>query len=74
MIEKLADYSHEAWSGWMRYMFAQGTFANDGTWHMPKEKVERWTRQMNTPYQQLSESEKKSDRAEASKIVAIVES
>lgn len=34
---------------------------------MPKEKVERWTRQMNTNYEDLTEKEKESDRNQVRK-------
>lgn len=73
LIEALSDYAHEAWSGWMRYMFAKSPLNDDGTWTMPVSFVERWQRQMNTPYIELPESEKKSDRDEARRILAVVE-
>ncbi len=73
-IELLAAYSHDdAWSGWMRYMIGKGTLNLDGTWTMPAWALERWSRQMTTPYADLPEAEKESDRDEARKILAIVE-
>src|SRR5678815_3283618 len=70
--EALAAYSHDsAWGGWMRYMFGKGTMNADGTWTMPAWAVERWTRQMTTTYADLSEEERKSDRAEADEMLAI---
>lgn len=77
--EKLARYAHEAWSGWMRFMFAQGgvvsTTRVEGEdfdiWMMSPEKYARWQRQMTTSYADLPESEKASDRAEADKMLAI---
>jgi hypothetical protein len=69
--EALAEYAHEAWSGWMKYLFTKGTFNEDGTWTMPKWAVERWTRQMGTPYAGLPENEKPSDREEADKMISI---
>jgi hypothetical protein len=71
--EKLANYSHGAWSGMMRYLFRFGTQNADGTFTMDVDKVERWRRQMDTPYAALSEAEKDSDRKEADAILAIVE-
>jgi hypothetical protein len=71
--EALAEYAHEAWSGWMKYLFQKGKHQEDGTFSMPQWAVERWQRQMNTPYAELPEEEKKSDREEADKMLAIVE-
>lgn len=70
--EPLADISHDIWSHWMRWMFTVGTFNEDGTWTMPAEKVERWKRQMNTPYAELSEQERESDREQADKILKVL--
>ena len=76
--EKLAAYSHEAWAGWMRYMFENGgseyQLFDTGlkAWVMLPQKNERWQRQMNTPYSELPEPEKASDRAEADKMLAIL--
>lgn len=79
--EKLATYAHEAWSGWMRWMFEHGGMStiqaddNGKTvtfWTMKPEQYERWQRQMNTVYGALPESEKESDRAEADKMLAII--
>lgn len=69
--ELLSDYAHEAWCGWMKYMFSIAEINDDGTWTMPKWAVERWQRQMNTKYSELPEEEKKSDREEADKILSI---
>lgn len=70
--EALATYAHEAWFGWMRYLFTTGTFNDDGTWTMPRWAVERWTRQATTHYNGLPEDEKAGDRDEADKMLAIV--
>ncbi len=63
--EKLANLCHEQWSGWMKYLFSKGTFLPDGNFVIPKWAVDRWQRQMNTTYLDLSEDEKDSDRNEA---------
>ena len=62
ILEHQAAIQHEIWSHWMRYQFSVGTFLDNGIFILPKDKVERWSRQMNTPYEKLSESEKESDR------------
>jgi len=72
LIEKLADYAHEAWSGWMKYLFEKSSSSEDGSVTIPKELVDRWTRQLETPYEDLSEEEKASDRKEAYKMLNIV--
>jgi len=71
-IEVLAAYAHDAWAGWMRYLFSHGTQQADGTFILDAAKVERWRRQMITPYADLSEAEKASDRKEAKAILAIL--
>ena len=68
--EKLAEIAHEQWAGWMEYLFSKGQFTEDGSWIMPKEFVDRWTRQKDTDYNNLSEAEKESDRKEADKFIA----
>jgi hypothetical protein len=70
--ERLARYAHEAWMGWMKYMFSKCVHNPDGTLTIPAPLVERWTRQMKTPYFSLPEEERESDRAEARKIMEIV--
>jgi hypothetical protein len=70
--EQLAAYAHEAWSGWMRYLFSLSTYPDSSGAKIPGELVERWLRQLNTPYIDLSEAEKDSDRAEADKMLDIV--
>lgn len=67
-VEVLADIQHDIWAHWMRYMFSCGAY-EDGNWIMPKDKVERWTRQMNTKYKDLSEKEQESDIDQANKFI-----
>jgi len=68
--EELAAYAHEAWSRWMQHLLDQCVVEEDGL-KIPYPVVDRWRRQMQTPYAALPESEKESDRAEALKIQAI---
>ena len=70
--EKLADYAHEAWSGWMEYLFKKCDFKH-GYCTIPQWAVERWSMQMNTKYKDLPEEMKESDRDEADKMLKIME-
>ncbi len=72
--EELAAYAHNAWRGWMMYLFSKCTNSSvkDGDMVIPKESVDRWKRQVATPYFDLTEEEKKSDRKEADIILSIV--
>lgn len=72
--ERLAEYAHDAWSGWMKYLFSKcdsPIHHTQGGLIIPQWAVERWKRQMNTSYKDLPEKEKKSDRKEAEKIIDI---
>lgn len=69
--EALAEYAHEAWSGWMKYLFGKTEQTSCGV-KIPEWAVERWTRQMNIEYKDLPEEEKKSDREEADRMLKIL--
>lgn len=60
--EKLAALEHEQWAHWTKYMLA----------NLTPENIERWKRQVDTPYDKLSEKEKDSDREYADKVLALV--
>ena len=70
--KQLADQQHAIWAHWMRDMFTCGSFSANGSWTMPAEKVERWQRQMDTPYSDLSEKERESDRHQADKVLGVL--
>jgi len=70
--EQLAALAHEQWRGWMEYLFKCGTPLYGGAVELPAWAVDRWKRQMRTPYADLPEDEKQSDRTEADKVLAIV--
>ncbi|MCP6727358.1 MAG: hypothetical protein KJI69_05115 [Patescibacteria group bacterium] len=70
--ENLAKLEHDQWSHWMDYMFTCGIFNIDGSFTLPKEKVERWKRQMETKYKDLPEAEKESDREWANKALKAI--
>lgn len=68
--ERLAEYAHNTWAGWMEYMFSECEHREGGIF-MPAWAYERWTRQKDTAYADLPESEKRSDREEADRILAL---
>ena len=57
----MAEIQHGIWSHWMKYQFSK-CLSSLGERIIIKGLVERWTKQMNTPYNELSEEEKESDR------------
>lgn len=64
--EQLAALSHDQWSGWMRYMIGRLEGPDPKVW------LDRWRRQMETPYDKLPENEKESDRREADRVLAVI--
>jgi len=63
LIEKLAALEHDQWAHWTKYMLA----------NMTDENIARWKEQIDTPYSELSEKEKDSDREWAQKVLDIIE-
>lgn len=66
--EKLAAIEHERWADWQRYVHSV-CYENKGIGGeptgeltIPSEHARRWERQIETPYNELSEKEKDSDR------------
>jgi hypothetical protein len=66
-LEERADAQHQIWSHWMKYFFSQSEMVYNpelNLYHLAisKENIDRWRRQVNTDYAELSEPEKESDR------------
>lgn len=61
--EKFAAIEHERWADWQAYVFTQ---CKKEPLHVeltiPASLVRRWRRQIETPYADLTEEEKQSDR------------
>ena len=72
LVETLAGVEHERWSHWQRYMHGKCERKPDGSLVMPSELVAQWERQIATPYMDLSESEKESDRDQVRRYLPIV--
>lgn len=73
-IETLAAHAHdEQWSGWMNYLFSKGHENEDGSFTIPASWYWRWKYQAGTPYTQLPEDMKQSDREEARRILRLLD-
>lgn len=70
--EQIAAREHDQWIGWMFHMFNLSRRNPDGSITVPADRMTRWLRLMYTPYAELSEQEKESDREEADKVLAII--
>lgn len=70
-VEHGASLEHERWANWQNYLHSKLTF-NGKDWVLPNELYERWQRQIHTPYADLSEAEKESDRKEARTYLPLV--
>lgn len=73
LIEKLAAIEHERWSDWQRYMHSLCTQNADNSLTIPAALVERWNRQINTPYADLSNAEQASDREQVMRYLHFIE-
>jgi len=72
MIDTLASIEHERWSHWQRYMHDKGKKQNDGSLLLPEELVARWERQIATPFAELSDEEKNSDRDQVRRYLYVI--
>ncbi len=62
--ERLAELEHQQWAYWTQYMLD----------NLTPENIERWRREIDTPYSDLSDIEKESDRRWADKVLEIIKS
>ena len=70
--EALADISHAIWAHWMRYLFSVCDFTDYGEPFITAGNWQRWHRQVETTYGDLTEREKDSDREQADKLLAVL--
>jgi len=61
IMDKFGEAQHKIWADWMKFLFTEGYDMEDGSFKMKREKVERWRRQMNTPYEELTRKEQETD-------------
>jgi hypothetical protein len=73
LLEKLAAAEHERWAHWQRYLHQQCIPGPDGSLTIPPDQVRQWTEQMDTPYDDLTEAEKDSDRDQVARYLPLIE-
>ncbi len=72
ITEDLADIEHKRWAHWQRYMHNEGERRQDGSLVIPADLVTQWDRQIATPYCELAEEEKESDREQVRKYLPTI--
>lgn len=73
LIEQLAAIEHERWASWQSYLHGKCERTPDGGLAIPAALVERWERQIATPYADLSDAEKASDREQVMRYWPLIE-
>jgi hypothetical protein len=82
-VENGAEIEHTRWSKWQSYFFSKCEIKPQGHvggmddrymyFALSNDLYQRWVRQINTPYSELSEEEKESDRREVRSYNAILD-
>lgn len=81
LIEELAAIQHKIWLEWMHSLFSQceveevlrsGDNSPIGCLIIPKQLIDKWTRQIKTPYSELTEEEKQKDRDQVMKFIHLI--
>lgn len=72
LLDRLAAEEHERWAHWQQYVHEQCQPGPDGSLIIPAELVHRWTEQINTPFAQLTDAEKDSDRDQVRRYLPII--
>ena len=72
LIERLAAVEHERWASWQRYVHDHCERQPDGSLVIPAKLASRWETQIETPYAELSELEKDSDREQVHRYLPVL--
>ena len=73
--EKLADIEHQRWADWQRYVHSKFVEHSNGNGEyvcLPTELFKGWQKQIDTPYSELSEKEKDSDREQVDRYLPLI--
>ncbi|WP_334001379.1 hypothetical protein [Burkholderia gladioli] len=72
ILEQLAAAEHDRWAHWQRYMHSKAIRNNDGSLTIPADLVSRWERLMETPYTELTDDERQSDREQVQRYLPVL--
>lgn len=72
ILEQLSEIEHQRWAHWQRYVHSNSIRQPDGSLMIPADLVRRWEHQIATPYSNLSEREKDSDREQVHKYLSLI--
>jgi hypothetical protein len=72
-VEAGAVLEHDRWARWQKYMFSKGHKDHE-FFMIPIKLWERWQRQIDTPYAELSDEEQESDRKETRNYLSLIRS
>jgi spore cortex formation protein SpoVR/YcgB (stage V sporulation) len=73
LLETLAAIEHQRWADWQKYVHSKGKEYRDNTFRLPHDLYRQWERQIATPYAELSEAEKESDREQVRRYLHILD-
>lgn len=73
LFEQLADIQHQIWSHWQKYLHSKCDVHIDGRLSIPNHLINQWERQIETPYKDLPEKEKDSDREQVMRYWHLIE-
>lgn len=71
-VDHLAAVEHERWAHWQQYLHDRCQRTDNGSLVIPAELVERWSAQIATPYTELSEAERESDRVQVRRYLPLI--
>ena len=73
LLETLTSIEHERWAHWQRYLHSLcAPVGDEGALLIPGELVHRWEVQINTPYSQLTDEQKESDRQQVRRYLPVI--
>ena len=72
LTEQCARIEHARWSKWQSYLHSKCVKNDDGSLTIPAELVTRWQKQIDTPYEELTEKEKDSDREQVQAYLPLI--